>query len=466
MTVATEEGWQRLHPLTVLKELGSLAWTLVVLFFLDFEAFDVPGNFAGPEAIAAGVVFSYAVLRYLFTAYRITDQALELRRGVFVKSFQAMPRDRIQAVGTNMSFVGRLLGVTTVEVSAADAEDINLSFVSEEAGEALRRILEAESVDKEPDTPVERETLSSLDPGRLLAFGLTETVLLPAVVLVVGAWVAVFVFRWLFAPLSVVFLLAWPVMSTVRFVGFRSWVEGDRVRAEAGILGRRRSESPLERIQAVQASRPPLRRLFGMETISIVTGDIGVSRDSVQIAGAVAPLEPIGTWRQVSEALIGYVALGEAGLEPSSRRTIRRVVVRGMVALVPVVGAAGAAAVWWSPGWWLPAVVGAAGAVLILAYARARWKVLGWAIDDRHLLVRRGVFIRRLTVVPVHKVQDVTVRATFFQRRLAIATVEVDTAGVMLAGRVMAIDLDETRADDLASRLAAVAARVALPDGV
>lgn len=466
MTLGAEEGWQRLHPLTVLKELGSLAWTLVVLFFLDFEPMSLPGNVAGPEAVAASVVFIYAVLRYLFTAYRITHQTLELRRGVFVKSHQVMPRNRVQSVGTNMSFVGRLVGISTVEVSAADAEDIHLSFVSEEAGEALRRILEADRMQRGAEEEAQREPLSSIDTGRLLIFGLTEPVLIPVLLIVLAAWVATFVLGWLFAPVSAVFVLIWPVMRTVRFVGFRSWVEGDRLRIEAGILGRRRSESPLGRIQVVQAGRPPLRRLAGMETISIVTGDIGVSNEGSQIAGTVAPLEQIGTWRAISEALIGYVALGETNLEPSSRRTIRRAVLRGMVALGALVGTLTAAVTLLDMGWWLPVLVGGVGFVGVVVYARARWKVLGWALDERHLLVRRGVFLRRLTVVPVHKVQDVTVRATIFQRRLGIATVEVDTAGMMLSGRVMAIDLDETTAFGLADRLASVAARIALPDGV
>ncbi|MFP3916037.1 MAG: PH domain-containing protein, partial [Actinomycetota bacterium] len=165
-------------------------------------------------------------------------------------------------------------------------------------------------------------------------------------------------------------------------------------------------------------------------------------------------------------ALIGHVELGETSLRPSSPLTIRRVVVRGIVALGIVLAALGVVAAIFDLGWWLPATAGAAGLLGLVAYARARWRVLGWAVDERHLLVRRGVFARRLNVVPVHKVQDVTIRATFFQRRLGIATVEVDTAGIMLAGRVMAVDLEENQARELADRLAWVAARVALPDGV
>lgn len=461
-----ETGWRRLHPLTILKELGALAWALVAALLLDFGQPPMLEDIAGPEAVISVGVFGYAVARYLFTAYRITDQSLEMRRGVFVKSFQSMPRDRVQAVSTNTSFVGRLLGITTVEVSAADAEDIRLGFVSEEAADGLRRVLEKALTATEEEGEADRHAVASLDFGRLLTFGLTETGLVPAVLLLVGTVVVAFTFGWFFAPLTFGFVVIWPLIRTLGLVGFRSWIEESRVRVEAGILGRRRNESPLGRIQAIQVNRPPLRRLLGLETISIVTGDVGVSSDTVLLAGAVAPLERIGTWRSISEALIGRVALGEATLEPSSRHTIRRMMVRGALVLALVVAAVGAATLWLGVAWWIAGVVAALGLIGLIAYSAARWKVLGWAADEHHLLVRRGVVLRRLTVVPIHKVQDITVRSTFFQRRLGIATVEVDTAGLMLAGRVVAIDLDEDRARALADHLADVAAQTALPDGV
>ena len=31
------DGWRRLHPLTILKEIGSLAWAIVAAFVLDFS---------------------------------------------------------------------------------------------------------------------------------------------------------------------------------------------------------------------------------------------------------------------------------------------------------------------------------------------------------------------------------------------------------------------------------------------
>ncbi|HLT95375.1 MAG TPA: PH domain-containing protein [Acidimicrobiia bacterium] len=469
MTSGSAAEWRRLHPLTVLKELGALAWALIAVFLLDFDTFSVPGDFVDLEAIGAVVVFGYAIVRYLFTAYRITDRALEVRRGVLVKSFQSMPRDRVQSVGTNTGFLGRLAGVTTVEVSAADAEDINLGFVSEADAERLRRVLErhvpaADDGGADPDAEDAPTPLSALGFDGLIRYGLTDTAVLFAVAaLILGVTLAI-VFRWFVAPLAVVPVLFIPVVGTTSLAGFRSWLEDGRVRSEAGILGKRRSEAPTGRIQLVQVVRPPLRRLKGWETVSIVTGDIAVSNDGMQLAGRVGPLVPAGDWKRLAETMFGPVAIDEPDLRPSSRLTIRRAIVRGMVPVLALAATSLIVASIVDLGWWPAAAVLVLGASVVTIYGWARWRALGHAYDEHHLLVRRGVFTRRLVLVPIHKVQDLTITATFFQRRLGLATVEVDTAG--LSGSVLVIDLERARAEELAEHLASVAARIALPDGV
>lgn len=464
----TGEGWRRLHPLTIVKELGSLAWALVAALVLDLDFLQVPDEAGGTEAVAATVVFGYAGLRYLFTAYRLTDHALELRRGVLVRSFQSMPRNRVQSVAVNTGLIGRFLGIRSVEVSAADAEDIHLAFVSEEAAEMLRHVLgRRETAEDLRGTGVAAVApLATLDTGRLLTFGLTEVGVILAIGSALLAALLAVGFGLFFAPLWVIPVAAWPVMRTVGLVGFRSWIEEDRIRMTAGILGRRQTEAPLPRIQALQVSRPFLRRLIGMETVSVVTGDVAISNETAVIAGTVAPLEPIGTWRRIADEVIGHVALGETHLRPSSHYTIRRFVIRSVLAMILPVAGLAILGVWLGWGWIPAGIVGASGLGASIAYAVARWRTMGWVADELHLLVRRGVFVRRLTVVPIAKVQDVTITASFFQRRLGLATVEVDTAGISLSGSIKAIDLATEDARELADHLSHLASRVALPDGV
>lgn len=468
-----EDGWLRLHPLTILKELGSLTWALVAAFVLDLDFYDVPDQAGRTEAVVAVIVFGYAVTRYLFTAYRLTDDALELRRGVLVKSFQSMPRARVQSVALNTGVIGRFVGVRTVEVSAADAEDINLSFVSESAAEGLRSVLSRQAglsrqAEAEGSAQIDDriEPLSTLDPGRLLAFGITETAMVITVLAALVVVIVTFGLGLFVAPFALLPAAAWPVTRTLALVGFRSWIEDDRLRIAAGLVGRRQTETPLARIQVLQVVRPLLRRMVGMETISVVSGDVAISNETALIAGSVAPFEPVGTWRRIAEETIGHVALGEPHLRRSSRLTIRRYLVRGGVGLLLSAAVLTAVGTWLEWGWWPTVVFAAVGAGLLVPYGYARWRVMGWAADGRHLLVRRGVLTRRLTIVPIAKVQNLELSATFFQRRLGLASVEVDTAGVALMGTIKAIDLEGDDARWLAEHLSSLASRIALPDGV
>lgn len=463
---------RRLHPLTILKELGTLAWAIAAALVVDFDLPTVPGNIVDPDSLIAVALFGYAVARYLFTSYELNERTLVLRRGVFVKRIQTMPRDRIQAVGVNTGFVGRFVGVSSVEVSAADTEQVNLSYVSHDDALELRRLLDPGGPDFQADAyeavpeGTEVATLSKLDAGSLALYAVTESALLGAgVVLMVAVTITVFV-DIPFVPLAVLPMAGWPVLRAVNLVGFHSWIDDDRLKIVRGLLSRRETDAPVERIQAISVGRPLIRRLAGHETVTMATGDITVSGDDPFTVGIVAPLVEIGGWRPIAEQLVGRVELGETDLLRSSPFTVRRTVVRGSVLSVAVATLAAVPIVVLGGSWWAPLTMAVSGMGLSVVYARRRYRILGWVADDDHLLVRRGVVSRDLSVVPVRKVQDVSIRSTFFQRRLGIASVVVDTAGVALAGLVKAVDLDEADARSLAEHLAARAARIALRDGV
>ncbi|HJR92637.1 MAG TPA: PH domain-containing protein [Acidimicrobiia bacterium] len=481
MTTPPVEEWRRLHPLTILKEIGALAWAIVAAlvfdFDWDFQSPALPDGFDADSLIAI-VVFGYAIIRYLSTAYRLTDQTLDLRRGVLFKSSQSMPRDRVQTVAVTTPLIGRLAGVSTVEISAADTEDITLAYVSSAHAERLRRILEArrhpaDEGESEAEPEAARVPLADLPFHRLFLYTVTNGWLLLGVGTLIVGGVLALVFGFVLAPFAVAVALGgWSGAKALGLVEFRSWLQADRIQVEAGLLSRRETEAPLARIQAIGVSRPLIRRLVGQESVEMATGELSLGSDSLAITkGILAPLVEIGTWRRLAEQVIGSVDLGETDLRPSSPHTLRRTAVRGIMGTVVVTGLAVVPGIWLETNWWLPGVVALIGIVASVLYARARYRALGWAIDSRHLLVRGGVLNRRLAVVPIHKVQDVSLTETFFQRWLGIATVEVDTAGVAIPGSslaagIRAVDLTREDARGLADRLVAAAARVSLPDGV
>ncbi len=457
----------RLHPLTMVKELGALAWAIVGAMVLPIDVPFVPAEVVDPDTFLAAAVLGYAVLRYLFTSYTVSPEMMELRKGVVVKTVQTMPRDRIQTVDVRTDILGRLFGVATVAVSAADTEQIKVSYVSQGQARQLRRLLEpSEAVGKDRSEEIPGAPLFILSPRTWLLYTVTETGF-PASVIGLGVVLGFALTRgvspWLLSVLPVVAL---PLLATTSMAGFRSWIETDRLSVVRGLISRNETNTPLARIQAVAVSRPPLRRAAGYETVGVVSGDISLSIEQATGSRVVAPLGRLNQWQDFVRPLSLQIELGEHDLQRSSRLTIRRSLVRGVAVTLVATVLAGALALWFDIGAVWAVLVLPIGTGMSLLYARLRYQVLGWVADDHYVLIRKGVVTRVLLMVPIPKVQDVTVQATYFQRRLGLATVAIDTAGVTMGHRVQAVDLHTDDAERLATHLARGAARVWLPDGV
>jgi membrane protein YdbS with pleckstrin-like domain len=122
---------------------------------------------------------------------------------------------------------------------------------------------------------------------------------------------------------------------------------------------------------------------------------------------------------------------------PSPRlRTMRRVQV-GVPTLLVVPAALG---IGWSAGGTLAGVVSAV--VALLMGAAALWfverRVRAWGFCERgdDLLVRRGVMVRRLSVVPYGRMQFVDVTAGPVERAFGLATVRMHTAAAASDARI------------------------------
>ena len=99
-------------------------------------------------------------------------------------------------------------------------------------------------------------------------------------------------------------------------------------------------------------------------------------------------------------------------------------------------------------------LVTAIGAGLVLLMVARRFHAWGYAEREDDLLVRRGVLVRRTTVVPYGRMQFVDVTAGPLDRRLGIATVTLHTAAAATDAAIPGLLLPE--AERLRDRLAAL----------
>ncbi|RPE79822.1 PH domain-containing protein [Vulcaniibacterium tengchongense] len=107
-------------------------------------------------------------------------------------------------------------------------------------------------------------------------------------------------------------------------------------------------------------------------------------------------------------------------------------------------------------GWTRPLVLGAGAALLALAVGYAigmrQFRHVAWRLDEEGLAIRRGRLWQRETRVPATRVQHLDLKRGPWQRRRALATLTVHTAGTRHSA-VTVPHLDAADAERLRDRL-------------
>ncbi len=473
-------GWHRLdrrmllvHPVREVQR-----YLVAVIGLLVLGRASDSGGWWGLLVVATPVALG--LLRYLTTSYRLTPSRIEVRHGLLNKRVLSAPLDRVRTVDLAASPIHRALGLVTLRIGTGQTtgkgeERLSLDGLSAPEAAALRQTL--------------------LRASRVVAPTVAAGGVDPAVPEASGRVVLDLDLRWVrFAPLTSSGLViagaalglvaqSWrtfaidPTVDVQRLerlgatllvtLGALSVVVVICVLAVAGYLvtnfgfqlvhtGRDGSwhlrrglfttrETSLDdaRVSGVSIGEPlSLRLARGARLSAIVTG-LGKKQQGSSVLVPPAPRTEVD---RVAAEVLGlrgpvYGDLVPHDVRARRRRWSRAMLPAGVVALLALV--ASYAVSWW---WALVALLAlAVGAGL----AHDRWRALGHALVDGHLVTRSGSIDRRREALHTPSVIGWNLRATFFQRRAGLTDLVATTAGGRQ--RVRVLDLDDSAAVDLAT---------------
>ncbi|MBS9373297.1 PH domain-containing protein [Rhodococcus sp. B50] len=468
--------WSRLdrrmlliHPIEeILRLLPVLAGSFVIG--------TTSGN-PGWGLVATGVLVLVGLLRWFTTTYRVGPVHVELRRGLLQRRELSIPRSRIRSVDVEQRLLHRVLGLAVVKIGTgqsggADRNRFELNGLPIAAVPELRAVLltggeqgAAPSELSEPmpvsAVPTERQ-LARFDPGWVRYAPFSTTGLL-AVAAIAGAAFQFGLGRWiaesqvvrraveaaedlglvvaLVILVLVVVLVASPA-ACVRYLmvyGDLRVTDDDRVlRIAHGLLTTRHTTLDRARLRGVALREPLALRLVGAARLdAVMTGRTAQQGGS----SLVLPSAPDGEVRRVAAEVLTQRLPLDAPLRSHGPRARRRRYVRTLwpVGVVVVVGLAALTVTERR----VPVPVLVTVIVLLVAGACAlaqdRYRGLGHAVVDGHLVARSGSIDRQRICLDADGVIGWTVRQTFFQRRAGLATVVAATpAG---SGRYEVIDI-------------------------
>ncbi|MCB8912656.1 putative membrane protein [Rhodococcus rhodochrous J3] len=422
---------------------------------------------------ATGVLVLVGLLRWFTTTYRVGPQHVELRRGLLQRRELSIPRSRIRSVDVEQRLLHRVLGLALVKIGTgqsggADRNRFELNGIPIAAVPELRAVLlrsgQQDDLPAEatPAPAVTERQLARFDPAWVRYAPFSTTGLL-AVAAIAGAAFQFGLGKWiaesqvvrravetaedlglivaLVILVLVVVLVASPA-ACVRYLllyGDLRVTDDNRVlRIAHGLLTTRHTTLDRARLRGVALREPLALRLVGAARLDAVMTGRTAQQGGSSLVLPSAPDEEVR--RVAAEVLTGRLPL-EVPLRSHGPRARRRRYTRTLWP-VAVVIAAGLVALTVTDRHVPVAVIATVVVVLAAgacALAQDRYRGLGHAVVDGHLVARSGSIDRQRICLDADGVIGWTVRQTFFQRRAGLATVVAATpAG---AGRYEVIDI-------------------------
>jgi putative membrane protein len=454
VTGLADGRWHRLHPATPFLR-GGITFVAIAGFvlvqFRDVVLNMLTGGpddrdpllwisehgYVGLALLGVLVVLALVVggfyLSWRASSFRITDEVVEVRRGLVNRSHRRARLDRVQGVAVQRPFLARLFGAARLEVDVAGHDaNVRLEYLGGAAADGLRRdiLLLASGARAQGTSPVAAgsaldqrvaELLApELDPalaagervvtmhaGRLLGSIVLSGSLVWLLVFTVGPVVAFGRGREI-ASFAVVIpgliaLFGFVSRRLTRSLRYTIAATDDGIRIGYGLFSTNNETLPPGRIHAIELAQPLLWRPLGWWRIRI-----NRASNSRQNANqSTTTVLPVGDLADV-ERVLALMLPEAAGLAD--------------------------------------ALVSRGGDGFTVSPRRARvlrpfsLRRNGFALRDGLVLLRRGWLLRTLVIVPLARAQSVSLAQGPLDRRLRLAEVRLHTVPGPVAATLGALD--------------------------
>lgn len=482
-TTLSDGEWHRMHPLTPLLQGGfvliavggiviaNLKDRIIGLFMpanvRDYGYDGDPINWVLANNLWMLVLGGVLLLTILFIGgfymswrfhtFRISDTAVEVKKGILSRSQRRAPLDRVQGVNLTRPFIARLIGLAKLEIVGAGADaNVQLEYLATSNAEKVRAdillrasgIREAKVAAQQPtaagqtgfatrvahtvtdgaagivmgvdNTDIASQSVVRIPVGRLIGshlvggalFGLLAFI---AIMIVISVTVTPYV---LFGMLpAVIGIGAYTVSTIMKTLRYSIAPTRDGVRVTFGLTTTVTETIPPGRIHAIQVSQSLLWRPFGWYAVRInrMSGKSAQQQANGQ-SDPFTTILPVGTIHDVRRVLqlmipeltdeqATFIFLhGMMGPQPNDPFTV-------------------------SPrrAWW----------ILPLSIKRN-----GFFVAPGNLLMRRGQVSRQLAIFPLARTQSLTMRQGPLDRLARVGKLQVNVVPGLVSALLTAIDRD------------------------
>ena len=453
---------RRLHPIipvvSLIRQLPELLLPAAGVFAFSWDKGF--GIFLPAIGALLLVVLAFQVLAWWRFTYTLMQNEMYIESGIFSRNRRSIPWERVQDVEIERGPLARVLGLAKIKLQtgAPGSDEGLLDSIALTDAVALRDEIRARrgvAIAPAAQEPVAEPPVFRMTPMRILQAGLFNFSLIWLAVIFgatqyfgqwlpsveeVGEWIGLHEreFWGMVSPATILLALvlflavstiAGVIEMLVRNYGFTLSLERRTLRRVRGLITRSEVAIPLRRIQAARTVVHWIKRRWDL------------CRVEVQSMGAFGGMEELAPLANSEEAERVLAIAGDFKRIAPDRFTPVAPIDRWYDALtmaLPLALLSLLAGFVWPPVW-LGLMLAALWATVQVISARPH----GWRVEGDVLQVRDGWFSQDHWLLPLGNIQSVSLSVGPVQRRLALATVAVDSAGGQSDGlciRNLAID--------------------------
>lgn len=489
--MAEQISEKRLHPFTLLYRLVvALPNAALPIIFVLYSGSTGEWAYIFISLFLGFFILPGILLNYFYFDYTITEQEVVIRSGVLSKKERHIKIDRIQNVTITQNFLHKLMRIAKVQLeTAGDATtEGNLDSVSIADSERIREIIRNHQHEKSSTTIVNEEGEQvevkqiEEDENVIFSMSLWDTIKYGAVrfrpiVLVASAWIfSMFsqlnpnwteelevilesgykeyikqldifsMILYAIAGVLLVLLFSWilDILLTVNtYHKFKLVSEKGKLLTSQGLFSSQKGAIPLKKLQMMVIKSNPITRKLNFYRLDLQTAGFG-GGDGTKAKSETAI--PFAKFSQVKEIInkIRAVELPEVFTKVSPK-SIRRAVVKYLVFSIPF----GIALYFTFDSFWILLVL-----LPIIGFAAyIRYQYRGYHVENNQIIVKQGFWFQKISIIPIEKIQTLHKRSSYFQRRLGLATVEIDTAATVYGNDASIIDIDNDIATEIFEEL-------------
>lgn len=471
---------KRLHPTTLWVPLLEIAPGLLIAGIVGSYLFGILILGLLNVFLPFTVFF---VIRYLCFEYQVADSELIIKSGLLHRQERRIPISKIQDVRVRRGPVHQLFGVLRLEITTAASEEREVVFDTISVAEAADLRKAISKLRQAPDAVSESLAAAPDFSLRLsikeILLGAISSRIVSTLFAVLGALTYFQLFRstaesigtkwgipgsevpelFLFSTVEELarnFIERLPLPDnlmrlvssifaldsslggalflilgglTVSLAGFAARYsrfqltrEGHSVSRQYGLTTVKATTFDRNRIQAVKVEEQLLRRRFRLASVWVDSGGDRAKVDEDKNRDPLVPVSSRGSVARLMRQLLPDLKDPDPELSRVSPKAVIRGAKKGWLLLLLILLPSTPAFPWLVfaslplfPGVYL----------LSLLWFRNR----GYWMSRDYLISRQGWFTRQTLFLPVKNIQNVTLHQSYFDRRLGLATLSIDTAG-------------------------------------